>query len=169
MPQRRSVRAACIDALSDWLLTFHAEEHPVKKSASAHWSGGIKDGQGSISTDTGALREAPYGFKSRFEDGPGTNPEELIAAAHAGCFSMALSLGLGQAGLTADSIDTRAVVTLDKDGDGFAITAVHLSCRATVPGADAAGFARIAQATKQACPVSKLLKATITLDATLEG
>ena len=169
MPQRRSVRAACIGALSDWALTFHAEEHPVKKSASAHWSGGIKDGQGSISTDTGVLREAAYGFKSRFEDGPGTNPEELIAAAHAGCFSMALSLGLGQAGLTADSIDTRAVVTLDKDGDGFAITAVHLSCRAKVPGADAAGFARIAQATKEGCPVSKVLKAAITLDAMLEG
>lgn len=141
----------------------------MKKSASAHWSGGIKDGQGSISTDTGALREAPYGFRSRFEDGPGTNPEELIAAAHAGCFSMALALALGQAGLTADSIDTQAVVTLDKDGDGFAITAVHLNCRARVPGADAAGFARIAQATKEGCPVSKVLKATITLDTTLEG
>ncbi len=141
----------------------------MKKSASAHWSGGIKDGQGNITTETGALREAPYGFKSRFEDGPGTNPEELIAAAHAGCFSMALSLGLGNAGLTADSIDTKAVVTLDKDGDGFAITAVHLSCKATVPGADAATFDKIAQATKQGCPVSKVLKATITLDAVLES
>jgi len=139
----------------------------MKKSASAHWSGGIKDGQGSISTETGALREAPYGFKSRFEDGPGTNPEELIAAAHAGCYSMALSLGLGNAGLTADSIDTKAVVTLDKDGDGFSITAVHLTCKAKVPGTDADTFAKIAQATKESCPISKVLKATITLDATL--
>ena len=139
----------------------------MKKSASAHWSGGIKDGQGTISTDTGVLREAPYGFKSRFEDGPGTNPEELIAAAHAGCYSMALSLGLGNAGFTADSIDTRAVVTLDKDGDGFSITTVDLSCRARVPGIDAATFDQVAQATKQACPVSKVLKAVITLDARL--
>lgn len=141
----------------------------MKKFASAHWSGGIKDGQGSISTDTGVLREAPYGFRSRFEDGPGTNPEELIAAAHAGCFSMALSLGLGNAGLTADSIDTRAAVTLDKDGDGFSITAVHLVCKAKVPGADSATFEKIAQETKLACPVSKVLKAAITLEAALEN
>jgi osmotically inducible protein OsmC len=141
----------------------------MKKSASAHWSGGIKEGQGTISTETGVLSEAPYGFKSRFEDGPGTNPEELIGAAHAGCYSMALSLSLGDAGLTADSIDTKAVVTLDKDGDGFSITAVHLTCKAKVPGANAATFDKIAQATKQGCPVSKVLKATITLDATLEN
>lgn len=141
----------------------------MKKSASAHWSGGIKDGKGTISTETGVLREAPYGFKSRFEDGPGTNPEELIAAAHAGCYTMALSLGLGNAGLTADSIDTSAAVTLDKDGDGFSITAVHLTCKAKVPGADAATFEQIAQATKLGCPVSKVLKATITLDAQLQA
>ncbi len=141
----------------------------MKKSASAHWSGGIKDGKGSISTETGVLRESPYGFKSRFEDGPGTNPEELIAAAHAACYSMALSLELGKAGLTADSIDTKAVVTLDKDGEGFSITAVHLTCTAKVPGADAATFDPIAQATKLGCPVSKVLKATITLDARLES
>lgn len=140
----------------------------MKKSASAHWSGGIKDGQGSLSTESGVLRESPYGFRSRFEDGPGTNPEELIAAAHAGCYSMALSLGLGSAGLTADSIDTKATVTLDKDGDGFSITAVHLACKARVPGADAATFAKIALATKEGCPVSKVLKAAITLDATLD-
>ena len=141
----------------------------IKRRASAAWKGALKDGKGSISTETGILREAPYGFKSRFEDGPGTNPEELIAAAHAGCFSMALSLGLGNAGLIADSIDTKAVVTLDKDGDGFSITAVHLTCKAKVPGTDAAAFAKIAQATKEGCPVSKVLKAAITLDATLEG
>jgi osmotically inducible protein OsmC len=141
----------------------------MKKTASAHWSGGIKEGQGTMSTETGVLRDAPYGFKSRFEDGPGTNPEELLGAAHAGCFSMALSLGLGEAGLTADSIDTKAVVSLDKDGDGFSITAVHLTCKAKVPGADAAKFDQIAKATKEGCPVSKVLKATITLDASLEN
>ena len=140
----------------------------MKKSASAHWSGGIKDGQGTISTETNALRDVPYGFKSRFEDGPGTNPEELIGAAHAGCFSMALSLELGKSGLTADSIDTTAVVTLDKDGDGFKISAVHLTCKAKVRGADATTFQKIAEATKQGCPVSKVLNATITLDAVLE-
>lgn len=139
----------------------------MKKSASAHWSGDLRSGTGSISTETGVLREAPYGFASRFEDGPGTNPEELIGAAHAACFSMALSLGLEQAGLTADSIDTRAVVHLEKDGEGFAITAIHLTCRATVPDADADTFARIAEATKTGCPVSKVLKASITLDAAL--
>ncbi|CAM5543386.1 OsmC family protein [Rhodanobacter lindaniclasticus] len=141
----------------------------MKKSASAHWSGGIKDGQGTMSTETGVLNKAPYGFKSRFENGPGTNPEELIGAAHAGCYSMALSLELGNAGLTATSIDTKAVVTLDKDGDGFAITAVHLDCEAKIPGIDAATFDRIAQAIKQGCPVSKVLKAEITLDARLLG
>ena len=141
----------------------------MKRSASAHWSGGIKDGQGTITTETGVLSEATYGFKSRFEDGPGTNPEELIAAAHAGCYSMALSLGLGNAGFTADSIDTKAAVTLAKDGDGFTITTVDLSCRAKVPGIDAATFDSITQATKLACPVSKVLKAEITLDARLEG
>ena len=141
----------------------------MNKTATAHWSGGIKDGQGSISTETNALHDAPYGFKSRFEDGPGTNPEELIAAAHAGCFSMALALGLGNAGLTADSIDTKAAVTLSKDGDGFTITAVHLSCKAKVPQADAVTFAKIALATKEGCPVSKVLRAPITLDASLES
>ena len=140
----------------------------MKKTGSAEWKGSIREGGGTISTETGVLRDAPYGFKSRFEDGPGTNPEELIAAAHAACYSMALSLGLGNAGLTADSIDTQAAVTLEKDGDGFSITAVHLDCKAQVPGADAATFDKIAQATKLGCPVSKVLKATITLDATLE-
>lgn len=139
----------------------------MKKSATAHWSGGIKDGQGTISTESSVLREAPYGFKSRFEEGPGTNPEELIGAAHAGCYAMALSLGLGEAGLTAESIDTKAVVSLDRDGEGFTISAVHLTCEARIPGADKATFDRITEATKQACPVSKVLKARITLDARL--
>lgn len=141
----------------------------TKKTASAAWTGGLKDGQGTISTETGVLRDAPYGFKSRFEDGPGTNPEELLGAAHAGCFSMALALGLGQASLTADRIETKAEVSLDKDGDGFSITAIHLTCHATVPGTDAATFGKIAEATKQGCPVSKVLKTTITLDAVLDS
>jgi lipoyl-dependent peroxiredoxin len=141
----------------------------MKKSASATWSGGLKDGQGTISTETGVLREAPFGFQSRFGDGPGTNPEELIGAALAGCFSMALSLGLGNAGLTPESIETKAQVTLDKQGEGFAITTIALGCRARVPGADAETFQRIAQETKQGCPVSKVLRADISLDASLEG
>ncbi|MGN2250995.1 OsmC family protein [Frateuria sp. GZRe14] len=141
----------------------------MKKSASATWSGGLKDGQGTISTQTGVMREAPFGFKSRFEDGPGTNPEELVGAALAGCFSMALSLGLGNAGLTPERIETRAEVTLDKQGEGFAITTIALNCRARVPGADADTFQRIAQETKQGCPVSKVLRADISLDAALEG
>lgn len=141
----------------------------MKKTASAAWSGGLKEGTGTVSTATGVLRNAPYGFHSRFEDGPGTNPEELLGAAHAGCYTMALAAGLEQAGFIAARIETKAVVTLDKDGDGFAITTVDLTARASVPRIDTATFDRIAQATKEACPVSKVLKARITLDAALEG
>ena len=141
----------------------------MKKSASATWSGGLKEGQGTISTETGVLREAPFGYKSRFEDGPGTNPEEKIGAALAGCISMALSLGLGNAGLTPERIETRAQVSLEKQGEGFAITTIALTCRARVPGADADAFQRIAQETKQGCPVSKVLRADISLDAALES
>ena len=142
----------------------------MKKNASATWSGGLKQGAGTVSTGTGVLRDAPYGFHSRFEDGPGTNPEELLGAAHAGCYSMALAAGLEQAGFTATRIETKAVVTLDKDGDnGFAITTLDLTCRASVPRIDAAAFDSIANATKEACPVSKVLKAAIHLDARLEG
>ncbi len=141
----------------------------MKKSASAVWQGGLKDGKGTISTQSGALKDNPYGFNTRFEDAPGTNPEELIGAAHAGCFSMALSMLLGQAGLTAERIETRAEVTLDKDGEGFSITAVDLTLRARVPGADQARFAEIANQAKEGCPVSKLLNARISLNATLEG
>lgn len=140
----------------------------IKKSGSAYWHGGIKDGGGTISTQTGVLKEAPYGFRSRFEGGPGTNPEELIGAAHAGCYSMALSLILGEAGLTAESIHTTATVSLDKDGDGFAIKAVHLDVSAKIPGADQAAFDKATAAAKAGCPVSKLLKAEITMDAKLE-
>lgn len=141
----------------------------MQKWGSAVWQGDIKNGQGVISTQTAALREAPYGFKSRFEDGPGTNPEELIGAAHAGCFSMALSLMLGNAGLKADRIQTKADVTLDKDGDGFSITKVHLTVKAVVPGTDQAGFEKIANQAKEGCPVSKVLNATISMSATLEA
>lgn len=139
----------------------------MKKTAWAVWKGGIKDGGGSISTESGVLRESPYGFKSRFEGGKGTNPEELIGAAHAGCFSMALSLMLGEAGLTPERIETHAEVTLEKVGEGFEITASHLRVTAKVPGADAAKFAAIADRAKAGCPVSKLLRAKITMDATL--
>lgn len=139
----------------------------IKKTAWAIWKGGIKDGIGAISTETGVLKDAPYGFKSRFEGGKGTNPEELIGAAHAGCFSMALSMMLGEAGLTADRIETHAVVTLDKVGGGFGITASHLTVVAVVPGASAEQFAKIANQAKVGCPVSKLLNATITMDAKL--
>lgn len=139
----------------------------IKKTASAHWAGDLKTGIGSISTETGVLREAPYGFKARFEGGKGTNPEELIGAAHAGCFSMALSMILGEAGLTAESIDTTAEVKLDKQDDGFAITAVHLVLKAKVPGATQQQFDELTTKAKEGCPVSKVLKAEITLDATL--
>jgi len=138
------------------------------KKASAVWKGGIKDGEGTISTETGVLKDAPYGFKSRFENGKGTNPEELIGAAHAGCFSMALSLMLGNEGLTAEKIETHADVTLDKVGEGFEITASHLNVVAKIPGTDQATFMQIANKAKEGCPVSKLLKAKITMDARLE-
>jgi lipoyl-dependent peroxiredoxin len=139
----------------------------MTKKAWAVWKGGIKDGGGAISTESGVLKEAPYGFKSRFEGGKGTNPEELIGAAHAGCFSMALSLMLGEAGLKAEKIETHAEVTLEKIGQGFEITAIHLSVIAIIPGADEAQFRQIANKAKTECPVSKLLKAKITLDAKL--
>ena len=138
------------------------------KKASAIWKGSIKEGGGTISTETGVLKEAPYGFKARFENGKGTNPEELIGAAHAGCFSMALSKMLGDAGLTADKIETHAAVTLEKVGEGFEITSSHLDVTAKIPGADQAKFEEIANKAKAGCPVSKLLKAKITMAAKLE-
>ena len=136
---------------------------------SAKWQGGIKDGKGSISTKSGALAEYPYGFASRFEGKPGSNSEELIGAAHAACFTMALSLILGEAKLTAESMETKADVTLEMAGDGFAITKVHLTLSAKIPGADQATFDDLTAKAKAGCPVSKLLKAEITLDATLLG
>lgn len=140
----------------------------MNKTASAHWQGGIKDGKGTISTESGALSQVPYGFNTRFEDQPGSNPEELLGAAHAGCFSMALSKELGEAGMTAERIETRADVTIDKQAGGFAITAVHLSLRAKIPGADRAAFEKAVENAKTGCPVSKVLNADITLDAVLD-
>ena len=139
----------------------------IKRKGSASWQGGLKDGKGTISTETGALKAYPYGFASRFEGQRGSNPEELIAAAHASCFTMALSLILGEAKLTAQQMDTTAEVTLEQVGDGFAITAVHLTLKAKIPGADQATFEKLAGKAKAGCPVSKLLKAEITLDASL--
>ncbi len=141
----------------------------INRRASATWRGGLKDGVGAISTESKALKDAPYGFAARFEGKPGTNPEELIAAAHAGCFTMALSLVLGEAKLKAEQMDTSAEVTLEQSEGGFAITAVHLTLRAKVPGADQQTFANLAAKAKSSCPVSKLLKAAITLDAALSG
>src|ERR1700731_2387318 len=128
-------------------------------SGSAKWQGGIKDGKGAISTKSGALKESPYGFASRFEGKPGSNPEELIGAAHAGCFTMALSLILSEAKLVAERMETVAEVTLEKLADGFAITAVHLTLKAKVPGADQAKLEELAAKAKIGCPVSKLLNA----------
>ncbi len=141
-----------------------------KHTGSAVWSGGIKDGKGKLSTQSGALDNTQYGFNSRFEDGPGTNPEELIGAAHAGCFTMALSGKLGEAGMTAQSMSTTATVTLEKLPDGYTITAIHLDLVANILGANNEAFQAAALDAKQNCPVSKLLKAaTITLDARLES
>jgi len=133
----------------------------------AHWEGGLKDGKGRISTKSGAITDAPYGFASRFEGKPGTNPEELIGAAHAGCFTMALSLILGEAGFTAEAMDTRSEITLEKQDDGFAITKAHLTLKAKIPGIDEAKFQELAGKAEKGCPVSKLLKAEISLDASL--
>jgi osmotically inducible protein OsmC len=136
----------------------------IQRKGSATWTGGIKDGKGTVSTQSGVLQEAQYGFNTRFADGPGTNPEELIGAAHAGCFTMALSGKLGAANLA-----TTATVSLDKVDGGFKITAIHLDLVATVPGTDQAAFEAIAKDAKENCPVSQLFNATITLSAKLEG
>ena len=141
----------------------------MQRKGSAVWKGGLRDGQGSVSTESGVLSDTQYSFSTRFESGAGTNPEELIAAAHAGCFSMALSKQLEDAGLRADEIRTTAAVTLEKTDAGFAITKVHLDVSARIPGGDAAAFETAANNAKAGCPVSRLLKAEITMDARLEG
>jgi osmotically inducible protein OsmC len=141
----------------------------MKRKASAVWQGGLKDGKGSISTESGVLKETQYSFSTRFENGIGTNPEELIAAAHAGCFSMAFSAELGKAGITPQSIHTTATITLDKTDAGFTVTESHLDMTAKIPGVDQAKFTAIANGAKAGCPISRLLKANITLDAKLEA
>lgn len=141
----------------------------MKRKASAVWRGGLKDGRGTISTDSGVLSDTQYSFSTRFEEGKGTNPEELIAAAHAGCFSMALSGQLGNAGLTAESINTTASVTLEKTDAGFTITAVHLDVTAKIPGAEQQAFDTAANNAKTGCPISRLLNAPITMEARLQS
>jgi lipoyl-dependent peroxiredoxin len=139
----------------------------IIRNGSATWSGGLKDGKGAISTESGALTAYPYGFASRFEGKRGTNPEELLGAAHAGCFTMAMSQALAEAGLLATQMDTSAKVTLEQVESGFTITAIHLTLNAKIPGADDASFQQLAVKTKANCPVSKLLRAEITLEAKL--
>ena len=139
------------------------------RKASAIWQGTGKEGTGHLTTDSGVLSSTPYSFKTRFESEPGTNPEELIAAAHAGCFTMALAFALQQAGLTADELRTEAAVSLDPDGAGFRISKSALTLRAKIPGIDDAKFQELAKGAEQNCPVSKVLNAEITLDAQLEA
>jgi osmotically inducible protein OsmC len=139
----------------------------MKRSGHAVWRGGLKDGKGTVSSDSGVLENVPYNFGMRFENEKGTNPEELVAAAHAACFSMALSLFLGNEGMTAESIDTRATVTLEKVGEGFAVTSSHLETAVKIPGADRAKFEKAAEGAKSGCPISKLLNAKVTMNARL--
>ena len=139
----------------------------MQRTASAHWSGGLKDGKGTLSSTSGVLQNTPYSFATRFESQPGTNPEELIAAAHAGCFSMALAFGLQGAGFTPTELSTEAAVTLEPEGQGFRISRSALTLHAKVPNLDEATFARLASEAEKNCPVSKVLNATITLDAKL--
>src|ERR1700758_2203542 len=140
----------------------------MQRKASAGWKGGLKDGKGAITAPSGVLEDTPYSFTTRFENTPGTNPEELIAAAHAGCFSMALSAQLGGANLTPESISTNVTLTMEKLDSGWTITASHLDVVGKVPGADAATFQKFAEAAEKGCPVSKVLNAKITMNAKLE-
>jgi osmotically inducible protein OsmC len=140
----------------------------MKRKASAEWQGDLKTGKGAVSTDSGALENAAYSFTTRFENGKGTNPEELIAAAHAGCFTMALSAELGKASLVPESLRTTATITLDKLDSGWTVTESHLEVVGKVPGASAEAFRKAAETAETGCPISKLLKAKITMDAKLE-
>lgn len=139
----------------------------MKRSASAHWTGTLNDGQGTVSTESGVLKDQQYSFKTRFESEAGTNPEELVAAAHAGCFTMALSLFLGNAGFTPKALDTEAEVTLEQVKSAWAITSIHLTLKGDVPGIDDAKFQELATFAKANCPISKLLNTHITLEASL--
>src|ERR1700738_3521475 len=144
-----------------------SEEKRMQRKASAVWKGGLKDGKGTVSATSGVLNNTPYSFATRFENAPGTNPEELIAAAHAACFSMALSGQLGGANLTAESISTSVTLTMEKLDSGWTITASHIDVVGNVPGADAATFQKYAEAAEKGCPVSKVLNAKITMSAKL--
>jgi lipoyl-dependent peroxiredoxin len=146
---------------------FFCKENVMQRKASAIWKGGLKDGKGTISAAGGVLNNTPYSFSTRFENAPGTNPEELIAAAHAGCFSMALSAQLGGANLTPESISTTVTLSLEKLDSGWTITASHIDVVGKVPGADAATFQKYAEAAEKGCPVSKVLNAKITMNAKL--
>jgi osmotically inducible protein OsmC len=139
----------------------------MQRKASAEWRGGLKDGKGTVATGSGVLTDTPYSFTTRFEDQPGTNPEELIAAAHAGCFTMALSGQLGNRGMTAESIKTTATLTMDKQEAGWTVTSIHLDVSAKIPGADQAKFEEAASAAKTGCPISRLLNANISMEARL--
>jgi len=141
----------------------------MKRKASAVWRGGLKDGKGLISSESGVLKETQYSFSTRFENGVGTNPEELIAAAHAGCFSMAFSAELGKAGITPESIHTTAIITLDKTDAGWTVTESHLDVSAKIPGVDPAKFTAAANAAKAGCPISRLLKTNVTMNAKVES
>ena len=141
----------------------------MKRKASAVWRGGLKDGKGTISSESGVLKETQYSFSTRFENGIGTNPEELIAAAHAGCFSMAFSAELGKAGITPEAIHTTATIVMDKTEAGWTVTESHLDVAAKIPGVDPAKFTAAANAAKAGCPISRLLKANVTMDAKLES
>ena len=141
----------------------------MKRKASAVWQGGLKDGKGTVSSESGVLQNSAYSFGTRFENGKGTNPEELIAAAHAGCFTMAFSAQLGERGYTPEKLETSATITLEKVDAGWSVTAVHLDVRGTVPKADAAAFQQAVNAAKTGCPISRLLNTTITMDAKLNS
>jgi osmotically inducible protein OsmC len=141
----------------------------MQRKATAVWEGGLKDGKGRLTTDSRALAETPYSFGTRFEATPGTNPEELIGAAHAGCFSMALSLQLGEAGIRPERIETKCTITFEKLDTGFTITRSHLDVAVRAPGADRAKFTKAAENAKAGCPVSKVLKAEISMDARLDA
>ena len=161
-------RGDCKNSALDLSPRFEHHMLYMKRTASAVWKGGLKDGKGAISTGSGVLSDAQYSFGTRFEQGIGTNPEELIAAAHAGCFAMALSAQLGEAGMVAESIHATATVTLEKVAAGWTVTQSHLEVAAKIPGADPAAFDKAANSAKAGCPISRLLNALITLAARLE-
>jgi osmotically inducible protein OsmC len=141
----------------------------MQRTATAQWKGGLKDGNGTVSTQSGVLSQTQYSFSTRFENGVGTNPEELVAAAHAGCFSMALSAQLGNANMTAQTIDTKATLTMEKTDAGFTITAIHLDVKARIPGGNKAAFDKAAEEAKKNCPISRLLNTKISMTASLEA